>query len=95
MGHNNRNWQSRIEAILKHNYKHNTDSGWTVVIYMDMVDSSDKMELVWSQYGKPYAQQITPSDDGVGIARLILSQKPYVASESEALYEMLQNLGTM
>jgi hypothetical protein len=62
---------------------------------MDMVDSSDKMELVWSQYGKPYAQQITPSDDGVGIARLILSQKPYVASESEALYEMLQNLGTM
>ena len=75
--------------------KYDTDSGWTVVIYMDMVDSDEKMELVWSQYGKPYFQQITPSDDGVDIARLILSQKPYVASESEALYEMLQNLGTM
>lgn len=75
--------------------KYDTDSGWTVVIYMDMVDSGEKMELVWSQYGKPYFQQITPSDDGVDIARLILSQKPYVASESEALYEMLQNLGTM
>ena len=75
--------------------KYDTDSGWTVVIYMDMVDSSDKMELVWSQYGKPYAQQITPSEDGIEIVRLILSSKPYVTSESEALYEMLQNLGTM
>ena len=75
--------------------KYDTDSGWTVVIYMDMVDSSDKMELVWSQYGKPYIQQVTQSDDGIGIAKIILSEKPRVASEGEALLNMFQSLGTM
>ena len=38
---------------------------------------------------------ITKIDDGVKIARMILSSKPYVADESEALMNLLQGLGTM
>ena len=38
---------------------------------------------------------ITKIDDGVKIARMILSSKPYVADESEALRDMLMGLGTM
>jgi hypothetical protein len=45
--------------------------------------------------GKPYFQQITKADNGVNIARMVLSGKPYVADESEALMNLLQGLGTM
>jgi hypothetical protein len=55
----------------------------------------DKAELVWPEFGKPYFQQITKIDDGVKIARMVLSRKPYVADESEALRNMLMGLGTM
>ena len=40
-------------------------------------------------------QQITPNDDGVKIARMVLSKNPYVADEREALMNLLQGLGTM
>ena len=69
--------------------------GWVVVLYMDMLESADKMELVWFPVGNPYLQQITKSAEGVDIARMILSKKPYVASEEEALMNLLQGLGTM
>ena len=62
---------------------------------MDLVDEGDKAELVWPEFGKPYFQQITQTKEGVKIARMILSKKPYVASESEALMNLLQGLGTM
>lgn len=75
--------------------KYDTDLGWVVVIYTDMVDEGDKAELVWPEFGKPYFQQITQTDDGVKIARMVLSRKPYVADESEALMNLLQGLGTM
>ena len=75
--------------------KYDTDRGWVVVIYTDMVDEGDKAELVWPEFGKPYFQQITQTDDGVKIARMVLSRKPYVADESEALMNLLQGLGTM
>lgn len=41
------------------------------------------------------SQQITKTDDGVKIARMVLSRKPYVADESEALRDMLMGFGTM
>ena len=75
--------------------KYDTDRGWVVVIETDLVDEGDKAELVWPEYGKPYFQQITKSDEGVKIARMILSMKPAVANESEVLRDLLMGLGTM
>ena len=68
--------------------KYDTDYGWVVVLYLDMVDEGDKAELVWPERGKPYFQQITQTDDGVTIARMVLSHKPVVANEEEALREL-------
>ena len=75
--------------------KYDTDRGWVVVIYTDLVDEGDKAELVWPEFGKPYFQQITKADNGVNIARMVLSSKPHVANESEALMNLLHGLGTM
>ena len=86
-----------IEMKIKVNgcKKYDTDRGWVVVVYVDLVNEGDKAELVWPEFGKPFFQQITTIDDGVKIARMILSSKPYVADESEALRNMLMGLGTM
>ncbi|MCR5277379.1 MAG: hypothetical protein K6D54_06930 [Bacteroidales bacterium] len=86
-----------IEMKIKVNgcKKYDTDRGWVVVIYVDLVNEGDKAELVWPEFGKPFFQQITKTDDGVKIARMVLSSKPYVADESEALRDMLMGLGTM
>ena len=72
-----------------------SDYGWTVVVYVDLINEDDKAELVWPEFGKPYFQQITKTDEGVKIARMILSSKPYVADEAEALRDILKGLGTM
>ena len=86
-----------IEMKIKVNgcKKYDTDRGWVVVVYVDLVNEGDKAELVWPEFGKPYFQQITKTEDGVKIARMVLSRKPYVADESEALRNMLMGLGTM
>lgn len=86
-----------IEMKIKVNgcKKYDTDRGWIVVVYVDLVNEGDKAELVWPEFGKPFFQQITKTADGVKIARMILSSKPYVADESEALRDMLMGLGTM
>ena len=86
-----------IEMKIKVNgcKKYDTDRGWVVVVYVDLVNEGDKAELVWPEYGKPFFQQITKAEDGVKIARMVLSRKPYVADESEALMNLLQGLGTM
>ena len=86
-----------IEMKIKVNgcKKYDTDRGWVVVVYVDLVNEGDKAELVWPEFGKPYFQQITKTEDGVKIARMVLSRKPYVADESEALMNLLQGLGTM
>ena len=86
---------SEMKIKVNATKKYNTDLGWVVVIYADMVNEGDKAELVWPEFGKPYFQQITQTDDGVKIARMVLSRKPYVADESEALMNLLQGLGTM
>ncbi len=75
--------------------KYDTDHCWKVVVYVDLVNEGDKAELVWPEFGKPYFQQITKTDDGVKIARMVLSKKPYVADESDAFLDLLMGLGTM
>ena len=86
-----------IEMKIKVNgcKKYDTDRGWVVVVYVDLVNEGDKAELVWPEFGKPYFQQITKIDDGVKIARMVLSSKPYVADGSEAMRDLLMGLGTM
>ena len=86
-----------IEMKIKVNgcKKYDTDRGWVVVVYVDLVNEGDKAELVWPEFGKPFFQQTTKTDEGVKIARMVLSSKPYVADESEALRDMLMGLGTM
>ena len=86
-----------IEMKIKVNgcKKYDTDRGWVVVVYVALVNEGDKAELVWPEFGKPFFQQITKTDEGVKIARMVLSSKPYVADESEALRDMLMGLGTM
>ena len=75
--------------------KYDTDHGWVVVVYVDLVNEDDKAELVWPEFGKPYFQQITKTDEGVDIARMILSSKPYVADGNETLLNLLMGLGTL
>lgn len=75
--------------------RYEADHGWKVVVYMELVNEGDKAELVWPEFGKPYFQQITKVDNGVNIARMVLTSKPYVADEGEALMNLLQGLGTM
>lgn len=87
--------QTTMKVKVNATKKYNTNYGWVVVIYMDLVNEGNKAELVWPEYGKPYMQQITPNVDGVKIARMVLSKNPYVADEREALMNLLQGLGTM
>ena len=75
--------------------KYNTDHGWVVVIYADMIDEGDKMEIVWKEFGKPYAQQITKDGSETKIARMNLSRQPKIVSEADAAAEMLKGLGTL
>ena len=75
--------------------RYEADHGWKVVVYMELVNEGDKAELVWPEFGKPYFQQITKTSEGVKIARMVLSSKPYVADEGEALRDLLQGMGTM
>ena len=65
-----------IKVKVTSTKKYEEDFGWVVVVYMDIIGKKDKMELVWSQFGAPFLQQITPSDSGVDIARMILSDRP-------------------
>ena len=85
--------EDRIKVTAAKNCS--SDSGSCSVIFMDMLDSPDKMELVWPEYGQPYIQQITKSDDGVKIARVMLSKTPVVADPNDVMLEMFKALGTM
>ena len=75
--------------------RYEADHGWKVAVYMELVNEGDKAELVWPEFGKPYFQQITKAESGVNIARMVLTSKPYVADEGEALRDLLQGMGTM
>ena len=67
--------------------KYSESFGWVVVVYFEIVDG-DKMELVWREFGKPYLQQITRTDEGVKIAKLVLSNKPVANSPEYALMSL-------
>lgn len=67
--------------------KYSESFGWVVVVYFQIVDG-DKMELVWSEYGKPYIQQITKTDEGFKIYKFILSNKPVASSPEEAVMSL-------
>ncbi len=86
--------EMKVKVTKVQQYEVATGS-WIVVLYMDMIGINDKMELVWPQIGKPYLQQITKADDSVNIARMILSFRPYKASEEETLMNLLRGLSTM
>ena len=99
--------QDKSTAITNVRIKEHTDEySRIIVIYMDLVDSTDKMELVWpdddSSYkaetvsdDSPYLLQITPDDDKVAICKMRLSQKPVASSGEEALMQLLNSLGGM
>lgn len=73
--------------------KYETDMGWQVVLYIDFLDETDKYELVWKEYGKPFLQEITKEEDGVKIARMNLSTKPSATSPDEAIMQLLGGYG--
>lgn len=73
--------------------KYNTNYGWVVVIYANLLNSGDKAEIVWREYGDPYIQQISPGIGEVSIARMNLSYKPVAHSEEDALMDLLRSLG--
>lgn len=66
-----------------------------VVIYMDLVDNTDKMELVWPDGRSPYLLEITPGDAKVDICKMKLSHKPVATSGGQALMQLLNSLGGM
>ena len=67
------------------------DGSWVVVIYIDFLDEPDKYELVWQEYGNPYLQEITKTDEGIKIASMNLSSKPSATSPEEALLEFFNS----
>ena len=88
--------QDKSTAITNVRIKEHTDEySRIIVIYMDLVDSTDKMELVWPDDDSPYLLQITPDDDKVAICKMRLSQKPVASSGEEALMQLLNSLGGM
>ena len=74
--------------------KYETDDGWLVVLYIDFIGEADKYELVWREFGTPFLQEITRTDDGVDIARMNLSTQPTSTSPDAAILQMLGNLGS-
>lgn len=76
-------------SVKEYAYEYST----TIVIFMDIDESSDKMELVWPEGNAPYLMQITPQKGSVAICKMNLSQKPAAASEEDALMQLLNSLG--
>jgi len=73
--------------------KYSTDMGWNIVISLKMEDDPDLYELVWQEYGAPYFQEITKSEEGVKICRMHLSTKPSASSPEDALMQLLGGYG--
>lgn len=69
----NKEYKIKVTSVKKYSDK---NKGWVVVIYIDNLASGNKEELVWSEFGIPYIQEITIVDDSVKIARMYLSDKP-------------------
>ena len=88
--------QDKSTAITNVRIKEHTDEySRIIVIYMDLGDSTDKMELVWPDDDSPYLLQITPDYDKGAICKMKLSQKPVASSGEDALMQLLNSLGGM
>ena len=74
--------------------KYETDDGWIVVLYIDFIGEADKYELVWREFGNPFLQEITKTEEGVKILRMSLSTQPTSTSPDAAILQMLGNLGS-
>ncbi len=77
-----KSYKVKVTAAKRYFVRERCD--YDVVLYMDMLDGSDKVELVWPDSRKPYLQQITKETDGVSIVRIILSDK--LEDESDAAF---------
>lgn len=65
-----KDYKINVTSVKKYTDK---NGGWVVVIYIDNPNTGDKEELVWSEFGAPYVQQITKVESGVNICRCYLS----------------------
>ena len=85
-------WKVKVLDVKKYDA---AAGGWVVVLYLDVLESTSKMELVWFPIGKPYLQMISKGENGFDIARMILSNQPYAASEEQVLWDLLRGAETM
>lgn len=83
---NNEDHKIKITGTKKYTM---TDGSWNVVIFISFLDETDKYELVWREYGSPYLQEITKTDEGVKICKMNLSSKPRSTSPEDALMQLL------
>lgn len=83
---NNEDHKIKITGTKKYTM---TDGSWNVVIFISFLDETDKYELVWREYGSPYLQEITKTDEGVKICKMNLSTKPRSTSPEDALMQLL------
>ena len=79
----------RVTAAKKYVERNET----TVVIYLDMLEGTDKIEVVWPGHGRPYMQQISYDSSGVEIARMYLTNRPTATDPYDALNQMLNGYG--
>lgn len=83
---NNEDHKIKVTGTKKYTM---TDGSWNVVIFISFLDETDKYELVWREYGSPYLQEITKTDEGVKICKMNLSTKPRSTSPEDALMQLL------
>ena len=83
---NNEDHKIKVTGTKKYTM---TDGSWNIVIFISFLDETDKYELVWREYGSPYLQEITKTDEGVKICKMNLSTKPRSTSPEDALMQLL------
>lgn len=83
---NNEDHKIKVTGTKKYTM---ADGSWNVVIFISFLDETDKYELVWREYGSPYLQEITKTDECVKIYKMNLSTKPRSMSPEDALMQLL------
>lgn len=83
---NNEDHKIKVTSTKKYTM---ADGSWNVVIFISFLDETDKYELVWREYGSPYLQEITKTDECVKIYKMNLSTKSRSMSPEDALMQLL------
>lgn len=83
---NNEDHKIKVTGTKKYTM---ADGSWNVVIFISFLDETDKYELVWREYGSPYLQEITKTDECVKIYKMNLSSKSRSMSPEDALMQLL------